>query len=107
MKGLRRYEPGQPHAFEHLLGLGDQLTAEDPDAERRLDGMIDALVECYAEVVGEASSSFDPDMQNVLKHVDGNQVQAAQVLGISRTTLRNRLSELELGGPSAGADDAT
>ena len=36
-------------------------------------------------------------LQKVLNHVDGNQVQAAQILGISRTTLRNRLSELEIG----------
>ncbi|MBL9161483.1 MAG: sigma-54-dependent Fis family transcriptional regulator [Planctomycetaceae bacterium] len=44
-------------------------------------------------------------LEEVLEHVDGNQVQAAQVLGISRTTLRNRLSELELSGPASGADD--
>jgi len=35
-------------------------------------------------------------LRKVLDHADGNQVQAAQILGISRTTLRNRLSELEL-----------
>ena len=32
----------------------------------------------------------------VLNHFDGNQVQAAQALGISRSTLRSRISELEL-----------
>lgn len=46
-------------------------------------------------------------LEEVLEHVDGNQVQAAQVLGISRTTLRNRLSELEIGGSAADADDAS
>ncbi|QDT75170.1 sigma-54-dependent transcriptional regulator [Lacipirellula limnantheis] len=44
-------------------------------------------------------------LEEVLEHVDGSQVQAAQVLGISRTTLRNRLSELELSGPASGTDD--
>ena len=35
-------------------------------------------------------------LREVLDFSDGNQVQAAQSLGISRTTLRNRLRELEL-----------
>jgi glycosyltransferase involved in cell wall biosynthesis len=34
------------------------------------DGMIDALLACYAEVLGErASSEFDAGTQNVLKHI--------------------------------------
>lgn len=43
-------------------------------------------------------------LEEVLDHVDGNQVQAAQVLGISRTTLRNRLSELEMNGDAVGSE---
>jgi DNA-binding NtrC family response regulator len=39
-------------------------------------------------------------LEEVLDYVDGNQVQAAHILGISRTTLRNRLSELEIGAPA-------
>ena len=33
------------------------------------DGMVDALVQCYAEVIGDGASEFDAGMQNVLKHV--------------------------------------
>jgi glycosyltransferase involved in cell wall biosynthesis len=34
------------------------------------DGMVDALVQCYAEVIGAgASNEFDAEMQNVLKRV--------------------------------------
>jgi glycosyltransferase involved in cell wall biosynthesis len=34
------------------------------------DGMVDALVQCYAEVIGDgASNGFDTEMQNVLKQV--------------------------------------
>ncbi|MHB8973710.1 MAG: sigma-54-dependent transcriptional regulator [Pirellulaceae bacterium] len=34
-------------------------------------------------------------LEAVLHHVDGNQVLASQILGMSRTTLRNRLSTLD------------
>ncbi|WP_437185350.1 sigma-54-dependent transcriptional regulator [Planctomicrobium sp. SH668] len=44
-------------------------------------------------------SSVDRILLNkVMDFADGSQVQAAQVLGISRTTLRARLNELELPG---------
>lgn len=43
MKGLRRYEPGMPHSFEHLLELGEQYAKTHHDAEAWLDGMIDGL----------------------------------------------------------------
>jgi glycosyltransferase involved in cell wall biosynthesis len=37
------------------------------------DGMVDALVACYAELLGErASSECDAEMQNVLKHIARN-----------------------------------
>ncbi|BBO34816.1 sigma-54-dependent transcriptional regulator [Lacipirellula parvula] len=59
----------------------DQLARTDRNLYRDIHSAVDRIL-----------------LDQVLAHVDGNQVQAAQVLGISRTTLRNRLSELEIGG---------
>jgi nitrogen regulation protein NR(I) len=42
-------------------------------------------------------------LDEVLRHVDGNQVLASQVLGISRTTLRSKLSALGTTGENGGA----
>lgn len=56
MKGLRRYPAGRPDAFEKLLALGDQLAAEDPQAQAKLDASIDSLV---------------PDNVNVLVYTSG------------------------------------
>lgn len=59
--------------------VGDLLARNNRNLYRKLHSAVDRVL-----------------LQRVLEHVDGNQVQAAQILGISRTTLRNRLSELEL-----------
>ncbi|MCB1691964.1 MAG: sigma-54-dependent Fis family transcriptional regulator [Pseudomonadales bacterium] len=57
----------------------------------------DVLVGNNQNVYRKVHSALDRVLlQKVLDHVDGNQVQAAEILGISRTTLRNRLRELEL-----------
>ena len=56
MKGLRRYSPGRPHAFAHLMEMGDQLAAEDPTAITRLD---------------EAIRSIRPDDVNILVYTSG------------------------------------
>ena len=65
-----------PDCAPEYLGRAVQLAARRGRANDtttwRLpswDGMVDALVDCYAEVVGEASNELDADMQNVLKHV--------------------------------------
>jgi nitrogen regulation protein NR(I) len=64
--------------------IRDQLTRTDGNLYRDIHTAVDRIL-----------------LDQVLAHVDGNQVQAAQVLGISRTTLRNRLSELEISGAPA------
>jgi len=68
MKGLRHYEPGRPHAFQHLLDLGDQLVAEDPLAEKRLDGQIDALVPDDVNILVYTSGTTGPPKGAMLTH---------------------------------------
>src|SRR5207248_1761681 len=65
-----------PDCAAAYLGRAVELAARrgraDNTATWRLpswDGMVDALVGCYAEVVGEASNEFDAGTPNVLKHV--------------------------------------
>jgi glycosyltransferase involved in cell wall biosynthesis len=61
-----------PDCAPEYLGRAVQLAARrgraNDTATWRLpswDGMVDALVRCYAEVVGEASNEYYTDMQNV------------------------------------------
>ena len=68
MKGLRRYESGRPHAFEHLLELGDQYVAENPDAERWLDAAIDSLVPDDVNILVYTSGTTGPPKGAMLTH---------------------------------------
>jgi long-chain acyl-CoA synthetase len=68
MKGLRRYESGRPHAFQHLLELGDQLAAEDPRANERLDASIDALVPDDVNILVYTSGTTGPPKGAMLTH---------------------------------------
>lgn len=68
MKGLRHYEPGQPYGFEHLLALGDQLVAEDPEAERRLDAHIDQLLPDDVNILVYTSGTTGPPKGAMLTH---------------------------------------
>lgn len=68
MKGLRRYPPGQPHAFTHLLELGDQLVQQDPNAERRLDDAIDSLMPDDVNILVYTSGTTGPPKGAMLTH---------------------------------------
>jgi len=41
-----------------------------------------------------------PLFETVLEHTRGNQSQAARLLGLSRSTLRQRLADYQIGGKS-------
>ncbi len=62
--------------FEEMLTLGSG------DIYRRVNDAVDRAV-----------------IERVMRHVQGNQVQAADRLGISRTTLRTRLQALDIRTP--------
>ena len=68
MKGLRRYAPGQPHAFEDLMALGDQLAQEDPLAEQRLDHAIDGLKPDDVNILVYTSGTTGPPKGAMLTH---------------------------------------
>ncbi len=58
--------------------------------------------ELYRELISEVEQIL---LREVLEHVDGNQVRASQRLGISRTTLRSKLSNLPPDQPPLGHSD--
>lgn len=68
MKGLRRYEDGKPHAFEHLLQLGDQYAAEHSNAESWLDASIESLVPDDVNILVYTSGTTGPPKGAMLTH---------------------------------------
>jgi long-chain acyl-CoA synthetase len=68
MKGLRRYAPGRPDSYASLMSLGDRLAEEDPDANRRLDASIDALVPDDVNILVYTSGTTGPPKGAMLTH---------------------------------------
>ncbi len=68
MKGLRRYAPGRPHAFAHLMELGDRLAAEDPAAITRLDEAIRAIRPDDVNILVYTSGTTGPPKGAMLTH---------------------------------------
>jgi len=80
---LREIAPQVGHYIQTLLDQGAQ------DLHRRVHSEIDRIL-----------------LEAVLRHVGGHQQEAADVLGISRTTLRARLRTLGLGAEGLAESDS-
>lgn len=87
-------------------GIGG-ATAENPPAGEWLPatpidvaGMVNDLAESgHEEIYREIHNAVDRIVfDEILRRVEGNQVAASRLLGISRTTLRNKLENLGLEG---------
>lgn len=67
--------------------------------ERAVEAYFDCLngeaqpVDLHAMVMGEVEA---PLLQIVMRHAEGNQSRAAEILGINRGTLRKKLKQYQL-----------
>jgi len=89
-------------ALQPLLAAATQRAEDAPDGDEvPLDAAVTRWLAREAPAPGrvydEALAAFErPLFAEVLRETGGNQLRAAQILGINRNTLRKRLSELEL-----------
>ena len=89
-----------PQHFPPVLHSRPSLQFPSPGAERQLSGLaalVHQLLESgQTEIYRHALAAFDRIvLAEVLRHSQGNQVLASQLLGISRTTLRAKLGPLD------------
>jgi nitrogen regulation protein NR(I) len=90
-----------PHHFPRALHAQSSLHAAATGVDHQLSGFVavvrQLLESGQADIYRQALAVFDRVVLNeVLRHTDWNQVSAAQLLGISRTTLRAKLTALGL-----------
>ncbi len=116
---VRLKSESEPRPIEHQAsgskpvpqGVGKGLTREEIDLERAVNGtsvfedierqvepMFDKLVEARSR--GDNFSAFDVIERAMLIHAlnktSGNQLRAAKLLGITRSTLRKRIAKYEI-----------
>jgi two-component system nitrogen regulation response regulator GlnG len=86
-----------PSCLARAAGDGSDSATEEallPDVRRLAASILDrGEADVYRLVHSEVDRVL---LERVLNHFNGNQAQAATVLGISRTTLRTRIAELGL-----------
>ena len=104
MEWLERYPfPGNIRELENLIEQGIALALDGEvqlddivSPEMRQGGEIEAAPRLLQDVVDRAESEA---IMNVLREVDGNKEKAAEVLGLSSTTLWRKMKRLELSWP--------
>ncbi|MBV1917081.1 MAG: nitrogen regulation protein NR(I), partial [Sphingomonadaceae bacterium] len=70
---------------------------EDGDLDRAVGQWMEKVRPNPGSIYSEALAALEkPLFTEVLRNTGGNQLRAANLLGINRNTLRKRLSELEL-----------
>lgn len=108
---LARDEVIDVAAIEPLLAAEPGSAARQNDAARPVGDIAAALQQWLAEqrpaagrLYDEALAAFErPLFVHVLAQTGGNQLRAAQILGINRNTLRKRLGELGIHPEEAAA----
>jgi two-component system response regulator HydG len=95
--------PGNIRELENLIEQGIALALDGEvqlddivSPEMRQGGEIEAAPRLLQDVVDRAESEA---IMNVLREVDGNKEKAAEVLGLSSTTLWRKMKRLELSWP--------
>ncbi|EDL50319.1 sigma-54 dependent transcriptional regulator [Erythrobacter sp. SD-21] len=79
------------------LGRADQDASQGSAIEAALDEWLAASRPSTGTVYREALAVFEkPLIEHALRETQGNQLRAAQLLGINRNTLRKKLGELEI-----------
>jgi len=96
---LARQDDIDAKSLIDLLGEGDERnqTHDDANIASSISQWLDRAELAEGNLYHAALAEFErPLFQHALRRTSGNQLKAAQLLGINRNTLRKRLAELEI-----------